>query len=242
MSDLTLSNIQSLPYFVLKLPISGINIQYRQMMVREEKIFLLVDDESSINKTNAILQVINNCTKSEDDNYIIKDLCTADIECIILNIRIKSNGEQCSIIRTCQKCKTDYDKSFPLKDYTIINDKKDSVMNFGSFGVTLRDLSISDSEFIEDIVDENMREIDLIEQLMKKSIKTVFTDDSVYPVDQYSEDDLDGFINNLTDHQFKKIHDFVVKQPEIIYRIKSKCVHCGKSDDFELSSITTFLD
>jgi len=234
----TLSDIQSLPYFSLKLPISKIDIQFRQMMVKEEKIFLVLEDEKTIDKVNGLIQVLTACCKSDDDNFIVGDLSPADIECIIVNVRMKSIGATCKVSRTCKVCEHEYEYEFPLTQYDVINNNKEPKINFGEFGVVLSDISLKETEKLTNDKDNVSSNMDLI----ANSIKTIFTEDSVYSTSEYDYEDLLGFVDNLTRDQFAEISDFVIKQPSLIYNLKSKCPSCNKDDDFVIDSVTDFLD
>ena len=81
----------AVPKYQLKIPSTGKEVSYRPFLVKEEKILLIAmesDNETEI--TNAIRDIIQNCTYEELD---VKNMPIFDIEYLFLQLRAKSKGE-----------------------------------------------------------------------------------------------------------------------------------------------------
>ena len=77
--------------FELNIPSTDEKIKYRPFLVKEEKILLQAQEGSGDEVTDAILQIVDNCTFGKIN---VEQLPSFDIEYIFLKIRSKSVGEK----------------------------------------------------------------------------------------------------------------------------------------------------
>ena len=80
--------------FELNIPSTDEKIKYRPFLVKEEKVLLQAQEGDGDEVTNAILQIVDNCTFGKVQ---VDKLPSFDIEYIFLNIRSKSVGEKVNL-------------------------------------------------------------------------------------------------------------------------------------------------
>ena len=102
---MALPKLNDSPRFKLTVPSTGIEVDYRPFLVKEEKV-LLIANESGDEQTiaTAILDTIIACIEQPLQP---KDFTMFDIEWIFLKIRAKSVGETTEVSIKCESCNAD---------------------------------------------------------------------------------------------------------------------------------------
>ena len=70
-------------------------------------------------------------------------------------------------------------------------------------------------------------------------VQNVFDRDNVYS--DFTQEELNDFINNLSQPQFEKIIKFFETMPKLRHTLKFKCAKCGEEVKHELNSLTDFF-
>lgn len=210
----------STPTYELVLPSNDKKIKYRPFFVREEKILLLAmesDDLTQIN--NAIIDVLGSCILTKDVK--VTELPTFDIEYLFLNIRAKSIGESIDLIITCSD---DGETEVPLTIYIDeIEVKKDPNH---SKNIQLTDTLIlemkypSFDKFIKDNFNQNDKQdlLDLSFRIIASCIETVYQDGECWAAEDYSEEEIIQFLEQLNSKQYKEIEKFFSTMPKLSYQ------------------------
>ena len=87
------------PIYNVKLLSNGKNLRFRPFTVKEEKLFLMANENEDLdNVVDTIKQILNNCVL---DEFQVDSLPLFDIEHLFLNIRARSISE---IVNLKYKC------------------------------------------------------------------------------------------------------------------------------------------
>lgn len=228
------------PEFETIIPSNKQTIKFRPFLVKEEKILLMAQegkDEKEI--TEAVVRILSNCILSQID---VTTLPLFDIEWLFLQLRSKSVNESIKLYITHAENKEcnhnnevvlkidDIKVDFP-KDHSRIIEIKDGV------GLEMKypDLNmITTSKF--DL--KNMNVEDTFKTIYS-CVQNVFDRDNVYS--DFTQEELNDFINNLSQPQFEKIIKFFETMPKLRHTLKFKCAKCGEEVKHELNSLTDFF-
>lgn len=201
------------PTYELKLISLDSPIQFRPYLVKEEKILMIASetgDEKSI--IRALTQIVKSCTFNKVD---IESLPVFDIEYLFLNIRSKSVGEVVKINVTCpDDKKTTVPKQININDVKIhknenhknvidINDTIKIIMKYP----TLKDVTNLDTNNTEELF-----------KVIPKCIKSVYEGEKI--IEDFTDDEIDDFVNNFNSGQFKKVQDFFTTMPKLKHDVE----------------------
>jgi deoxycytidylate deaminase len=233
---MALPKLQSITYDI-KQPSTKKTIHYRPFTVKEQK-FLLIASEEKSNKSflRVAAQIIESCTFGK----VTADTMTpSDLEYIFLKIRGKSVGETSEVIITCPHCGDKLPVAINLDDLKIKEAEKqlsDTITLENGIGVTMKRLTVSDIIELTEST-ETLDDFDIV----KKSIVTIFDDKAIYETANCSAEELDAFIESMTQNQFSKLEQYVSNTQEIYYDVNVPCIHCGKQIVLKLKGISDFF-
>jgi hypothetical protein len=224
------------PTYELEIPSSKEKITYRPFLVKEEKILLLAQEageESDI--LNAIKQIIKNCTFEEVE---VNDMALFDLEYIFLRIRSKSLGEKVELKLLCDDDGETYadvtidlekiEVDFP-KEHTNniqLTDTISLVMRYPQMSA-LSLTTVSDTETIF--------------HMIKTSIRQIIDGETIYEQVDFTEEDLDAFIESLTSEHFKNIQEFFQTMPKLKHVVKYKNPKTKKQNKRTLEGLNSFF-
>ena len=88
----------NVPQYKVKLPSSGVEINMRPFLVKEEKVLMIaLESQDAVQITNAVREIILHCTSLDT----LDALTTVDIEYLFLQLRAKSVGEKINLQTKC---------------------------------------------------------------------------------------------------------------------------------------------
>lgn len=232
------------PIYDLKLPSNGKEIKARPFLVKEEKLLLMAvssKDAQEIIKTTK--QVVNNCILDSDIN--IDTLPFFDMDYLFIALRAKSIGESIEVTFICQN-KTDNDicdGKFPVNiDITNVEVEKDESI---SSDIKFNDDLIFKMKYPSYSVIKMLKEKDDgLENKIKiiiASIDRIFTNGQYYSTKDFSTEELQNFIEGLTQEQFNKLSEFVNNFPSFHVKGKGKCTKCGKEHNVRYKDFVRFF-
>lgn len=233
---MSLSNVlASLPKHEVTLPASGMRVEYRPFLVKEEKILLMAaetKDENTIN--NAVRDVILACTGGKVDTT---NLPIVDMEYMFLQLRSRSIGETTKPGLKCAKCEKVNEVTINLAEVkpTVSKDHKNLIPLIGNISVQMRYPTIQNVGEIPEATDIERTFI-----LLTKCIDKVFVGDTVYVSDEVGEEEVTNFVDQLTQEQFGKLGEFFNTMPKIEKEVSFKC-SCGHENKMVLKGIASFF-
>lgn len=224
------------PTFSLKLPSTDQKVIYRPFTVKEEKILLIAQESNdSDDQVRAIKQIINNCIIEPADIDINK-LASFDIEYIFLKLRAKSVGEKVEIQVLPQKreglppMKTtiDIDKIEPHKD-----PKSNNIIDIGD-GLKIQ-MQYPTFEVLMNLNDN--KSMDGLFDLFQKSMVAIYEGDTVYETKDFSQQEVQSFLEDLSSKQLLQLKTFFETLPKIRKEIEYKWINPDDSNDIYTENV-----
>jgi|MDTB01.2.fsa_nt_gb hypothetical protein len=222
--------------YTTTVPSTQQEIEYRPFLVKEEKILMMAQET---NDPKAILKVtkdiLSSCTFEKLD---VNTLTMYDIEYLFLQLRMKSVGEIANIKLKCQETNeyVDYELDLSEVQVTYPEKKIDNKLQLtDKVGVTLKPISVDDAG------DISLEKED--KQLVwgiAASIDTVYDEDSVYSLSDFSEKEVTEFVESLNRSQLEKIQEFITNQPTLSHTIKFKGPK-GHDNEITITGLQSFF-
>ena len=238
---MTLPIIETQTY-ELTLPSADVKVKYRPFLVKEEKILLqAMESEKQEEIVQALKDIVSACTYGKIN---ADELPTFDLEYIFLQIRSKSVGEVAKLRVLCPDDKKTYaDVDVDLSkievqvddshtNNIVIDDEKKigMIMKYPTLSSVTSNIDLSKGLTSKTIFD-----------MLRKSIYEVYQGEQTFKASDYSEDELQQFIESLDSKTFKKVQSFYETMPKLMHemeitnpstKVKSKVTLQGLSDFF----------
>ena len=226
------------PTYTLELPSTGEVIKYRPFLVKEQKVLMLAQQSKvDRDRNNAILEIIESCTfgKVGAKNPLF------DIEYVFLKLRSKSAGESVDVMITCP------DDGKTKEKVTINIDEIDVNMT----ETHTNKLNITDTitmnmryPLIDDVDINNasiQNDLDSSFKVVKRCIETISDGNTVHTKADYTEKELDEFLNSFNTNQLKTVMSFFETMPKLRHPVKVKNSKTGVESDVILEGLESFL-
>lgn len=224
------------PIFELVLPSTGKKVKFRQFLVKEEKILLVAkqsDDPSA--SLLAFKQIVSNCIL---DSIDVDALPLFDLEYIFLMIRSKSQNNIVEFKITEEGA--EYDARVDLNEIHVNKnpDHSSKIDLDGTVGVVMKYPSLEMLESLNLLEKSDLEEKDIM-KLIESCIDKVYDADSVYLMNEASEDEKKDFFDSLDTSYLIKLQKFFETFPSISITMKYK--KDGKILEKELKGLSNFL-
>lgn len=224
------------PLFEVVIPSTKQKVKMRPFLVKEEKILLLAQtSESPSDIVDAMKQVINNCFMESVD---VDQLTTFDLEYLFVKLRAKSVTQIIQLKYTDPDDGQKYDLIVDLDEVEIKSDPKHSnkIQLTDTTGIILR---YPRTDMVNSIKKAST-EVDLFFEVIKYCIDKVYDEDTVYNLADFTEDEVNEYVNDLDVNTFTKIQTFLETMPKLHYEVKYMNKE-GVEKSLVLSSLTDFF-
>jgi hypothetical protein len=214
------------PTFDLTVPSSKQKLTYRPFLVKEEKILLLSQESDKLEDLiRAVKQIINNCiVEGEID---LDNAPTFDIEYIFLRLRANSVSDLAKFILTDEESKNEIKIELDLKEVEIIEDENhssiiqltDSIklqMKYPTYTVLAKH-GLATGEGVT--VDATFS---MIKSCIDKVVVGSGEDEEAHEFKDYSDKEVDEFLESLTSQNFKEVQSFFDTMPKLQHEVKYK--------------------
>lgn len=225
------------PINEFKIPSTGKMESFRPFLVKEEKLLLMAkssEDPADIFRT--IKQIINNCCLNDDFN--IDKLTVFDLEYLFLKLRSVSVGDTVEVSYRDNDDEQIYKFEIDLK--TIEVEFPENVSKIipitDSVGIVMKWPSASIFEDKEFLGSGNQSFYELIIRCIDK----IYEGEDVLEASDYSQKELEAFLDDCGLKTFEKIQEFMSKAPRLYHRIDYKNSN-GKDRTIELTGLTDFF-
>lgn len=238
---MALPKINDVPKYSVKIPSTGKTITYRPFLVKEQKILLMAMESKDPKEIlRAITDTIESCAITAVD---LNKLATFDVEYIFTQIRSKSVGEISSVSITCSECNFLNGVDINLNDIKIdINaGASNKIKLTEEYTLELKYPTYSDVSNKAELMIEDNSMSDMLFTLVKTSLDKLLTNEDIIDFANESEEEIDNFLEGLTEDQFKQIVDFVQNVPALTHRVDFKCISCNKENSYKLQGINDFF-
>ena len=236
---MTLPTLETQTY-ELTLPSADVKVKYRPFLVKEEKILLqAMESENKKEIIQALKDIVSACTYGKIN---AEELPTFDLEYIFLQIRAKSVGEVAKLKVLCPDDKETYaDVDIDLSKIDVQVDDKHTnnilIDDEKKLGIIMKYPTLNSmNENIDKKLDSKV-----IFDVLRKSIYEIYQGEETFKASDYSEDELQKFIDSLDSKTFKKVQSFYETMPKLMHElevtnpktnVKSKVVLQGLADFF----------
>jgi hypothetical protein len=238
---MTLPTIETQTY-ELTLPSADVKVKYRPFLVKEEKILLqAMESEKQEEIVQALKDIVSACTYGKIN---ADELPTFDLEYIFLQIRSKSVGEVAKLRVLCpddKKTYADVDVDLSKIEVQVDDSHTNNIVidDEKKIGMIMKYPTLSSVTSNTDLSKGLTSKI--IFDMLRKSIYEVYQGEQTFKASDYSEDELQKFIESLDSKTFKKVQSFYETMPKLMHEmeitnpstnVKSKVTLQGLSDFF----------
>jgi len=228
-----LPKLETAKYDVV-VPSSGLEVQIRPFLVKEEKLLMLAQESKSAKQIVRTMQEIISACSFNTINT--SELTSYDVEFLFLRLRAVSVGETADLKFKCENDGAENEVQVNLMDIEVKYPEKkvsNRIQLTDDIGVVLKPLSL-----------DTMAEVDANEDIVKNIctiIDSVYDADNVYPAKDTPEKDLMEFIESLNHHQIEEIQEYLTNQPKLSHTIEYKCAECGHLNTVVLEGLQSFF-
>ena len=225
-----------LPLFEMELPSNGEKVKYRPFTVKEEKILLVAQESSEADQELlAAKQIINNCVIDLN----VDELPMFDIEYILLNLRAKSVDNNATFTIKDPDTDENINLEIDIENIKVTRDENHSnkIKINDQYTLFLKYPTIN--EFIKIFnFDPNDPLADYF--VMVSCLDKIASDDEVYYFKDYSQEDIDAFMDDMSGDVIKKVQTFFETMP----RLRQELTYTnseGKEQTFVVEGMRSFF-
>lgn len=228
------------PKYEMTVPSTGEVVKYRPFLVKEQKV-LLVAFESKDSKQilNSMLDSISSCVP----NIKLDSLATFDVDYMFTQVRSKSVGETSTILHACKNCNEENEVKVRLDQIKVNipeNWKKTTEIEISKdITVELKFPTYKDISYLN--IDDNASDAELLMDTVAACMKAVKTEDEYILVKDEPKEEVEKFINSLTNQQLEKITNFASNAPKLSHTQNYECKKCKTENKIELSGLQDFF-
>ena len=228
------------PRYEMTVPSTEEVVKFRPFLVKEQKV-LLVAIESKDNKQilNSMLDSISSCVP----NIKLDSLATFDVDYMFTQVRSKSVGETSTILHACQNCNEENEVKVRLDEIKVNipeNWKKTTEIEISKdISVELKFPTYKDISYLN--IDDNASDAELLMDTVAACMKAVKTENEYILVKDEPKEEVEKFINSLTNQQLEKITNFASNAPKLSHTQNYECKKCKTENKIELSGLQDFF-
>jgi hypothetical protein len=227
------------PVFSILIPSKNIEAYFRPFTVKEEKILLIgQQSEKERDIITAIKQVIQNCHQGKD-SFDVEKLATFDLEYLFLKLRSLSVNNVITVSYKDNEDEKIYDFQIDLDDVIVRNADKiisNKIAITDTVGIIMTYPSV---KVLEDTPEDSTL-TELTEYLIRSCIESIYDETLVYPASDYTTEELEEWLDDLSVEAFEKIKDFFDNIPQMYYKIEYKN-SLGTERKIELTTLNDFF-
>ena len=235
--------IQNATLYTATIPSTKQEIKFRAFLVKEEKALLIAQQsEDQTVMMDTLKQIIKSCVKTELD---MDTLALFDIEYIFCQLRSKSVGEVVEIVVACDVCpdedtkarvKLSFDLSKLQVNFPAEHTKK--IPLFADVGVVMKYPSLS---MIKDLEGMDQADAESVFKVVTSSIDMIYDGDELHHGKDQTQEELQEFLENLNQEQFKKIQQFFETMPKLSKEVQYDCPVCKHHHDKVIEGLNSFF-
>ena len=223
--------------YELVIPSSEQTVTFRPYLVKEEKVLLnAFEQQDQKLAMRAMVDTVVSCVYDEINP---KDLSTFDVEYMFTQIRAKSVGETATIKIKCESCEHENEHTIDLTQAQVEKEEVDTVIPITD------DISIemkypSYESFVNHFVD-GMSEAEFGFAMLSECLVSIMTEEENHLVSEVSKNELNEFIDSMTNAQFAKVGEFFNTVPVMRKHVEFTCSNCGHENKTKLEGLQDFF-
>ncbi len=231
------------PQYTCMLPIAQKEVTYRPFLVGEQKSLLISQEAENVhNSIKEILRLITACTM---DSIDINRLSPTDLEFLFLQIRIISVGETSEVGINCEECGEENIVTINYLNHEVLQPSE----------IVDKILKINDQISLElrvphllDIADISKKHGDNPEDstqatfdMLTRCIDKIMHEDEVLTRDDFSEEDLNKFVEGMTIDMLESMMKFIENQPSLVIPNDFNCKKCEANNPNIIAGMENFF-
>ena len=231
----------------LILPSTGKKYTFRPFLVKEEKILMMaMESGEATDMIHALRDIITSCV---EEDIKVNTLPMFDIEYIFLQLRSRSVGEKTPITYSlendnCEKVKganCSYLVEINLDEVQVEKNKdhKDIIDLTKDIKIKMKYPQIEASAEIMGLEGEKL--IDKTFEMIGGCMEYIMEGEEMHQTSDYSQKEIDDFLNSLSSPQFREIQKFFDTMPKLRKEVTAKCSECGKENKRVLEGLGDFF-
>jgi hypothetical protein len=199
--------------YELTLPSNNKKITYRPFLVKEEKILLMAaESKDTAHILNSLNQIIKNCVLDKID---VDTLPAFDAEYIFIKLRERSLGEIIKVSILDEEANKRFEADVDLTKVKFI--KSDKHTN----KIKLSDKLMIELKYptLKTILSIDSKKSDAENgiKIVIDSIDKIYDSETVYNVKEYTKQELQEFVDSLTQGMYNKLNQFFETMPSFVY-------------------------
>lgn len=225
------------PLFNVIVPSTGKKILFRPFLVKEEKLLLISQQDGEDSEViRAIKQILNLCVQDEDFN--VDNLTTFDLEYLFLKLRARSVN---NVVKLSYRDNEDgqiynFELDLDTVEVQMPTDIDPTIEVAEGISMIMKYPSAS----ITDKIQQFDNEVDLMTFFIVNCIDTIVTAEELFPAADYSQAELEEFLDQLPVTSFEKIREFFEKMPKLYHKIEYTNSE-GNNRSIELNNLKDFF-
>tara|TARA_B100000214_G_scaffold323_1_gene208 strand:- start:694 stop:1401 length:708 start_codon:yes stop_codon:yes gene_type:complete len=227
------------PTYELVLPSTNEKIKYRPFLVKEQKILLMSQESGQEDDiANAVGNLVKSCTFDKIDP---SKSPLFDIEYVFLQIRAKSVGETSEIMVTCpDDNKTKVPIKLNLQDISVqmTAEHTNEIILSDSIKLYLRYPLLNDVKGILTV----QSNASVVFSILNNCVQEIHHNDKIYHRVDINDDELNEFIDSLTNNQLDSIMKFFDSMPKLRHVIKVTNPNTKVKGEVVLEGLSNFLE
>jgi phage FluMu protein Com len=226
------------PKYTLDIPSTGVAIEYRPFLVKEEKVLLIAQESQEQSQImTAIKDVIRACTYGKIDPDA---LASYDLEYIFIKLRAKSVGEISTVGIKCSECDAVNNVDIDLDKITVSSALPESKIQLtDSIGVSMKPMNMKDLSRIAS--KKNVTAADQMIDSVIACIEHIYDSTTIYLKENSTRAELESFIGSLSRAQMQKIESFIMNLPKVEHTVEFKCSKCKHDNTHTISGVQAFF-
>lgn len=224
------------PLFDLTIPSTKKKVKFRPFTVKEEKILLIAQESKDMEQiVLSIKQIINNCVEGVN----VEQLAMFDLEYILINLRSKSVGEVINFTITDPETEEKIKLELNLNDVNINTEGHENKIQVSDdIYIIMRYPRIDQLLLLNKMNEENKSKI--LFDMMINCIDMVVEGEEVYKTNEFTQDEIEEFVNSLSTKSIQDIKHFFDTMPTLKFEKKYKTKE-GKEKTFVIKGTETFF-
>jgi hypothetical protein len=183
----------------------------------------------------AIKQIITNCLVDVDPD----SLAVFDLEYIMLKLRAKAVNNEIEFTIKDPETEEEVDVKLDINDIEIErNESHTDIVNVTD-DIVLK-MKYPSIEYLMTMGENNPDEAEAMFDLIRQCIDAVVQGDNVYKIKDFTQDEVNDFIDGLTSDIITKVKDFFDTMPQMKYEYKYTNKN-GKEQTFVAKGTETFF-
>ena len=203
------------PLFELTVPSTGEKVKFRPFTVKEEKILLIAQESKEQTQVvTSIKQVLGNCLQ----NYDIEKLAVFDLEYILLNLRSRSVSNELDIKIKDPDTQEEIEVNIDIDNIKIVRGENHKDVIDISDNISLK-MKYPSIDYAMKFSADTMSQSEMFD-VMVGCIDSVVEGDQVYKLHEFSQQEVNEFLDSLNAEVISKMKDFFDGAPKMRYEHK----------------------